>query len=154
MDKPCQGAFVSRMHSSIIALLDGLGGPELLVIALVALLLFGSKRMPEIGRGIGRAIREFKRATSGVEENIREVLYDEPGRPKLRPPAQRRPFRESAASPAVPPVAASSATPPTPTPHTTVDLNESAPLESPASTDDTPGPDDVTPRTGDTPGRS
>jgi sec-independent protein translocase protein TatA len=84
------------MHPNTIALLDGLGGPEVMVIAVVALLLFGSKRMPEIGRGIGRAIREFKRATSGVEENIREVLYDEPSRPKLRSPAQRRSYNRDA----------------------------------------------------------
>lgn len=123
MDKRQRPAFIPGMHTSTIALLDGLGGPEVFVIAVVALLLFGSKRMPEIGRGIGRAIREFKRATSGVEENIREVLYDEPSRPKLRPPAQRRPHRDlTAHQPA--PVA------PEPTaPRSETDLNEPAPQE-------------------------
>lgn len=90
------------MTHDTLALLDGLGGPELLVIGLVVLLLFGSKRMPEIGRGLGRAIREFKRATSSVEDNLREVLYDEPTQPRLRPPAQRRPYRETVATPPAP----------------------------------------------------
>jgi len=135
VDKPAGRAFVARMHFDTLALLDGLGGPELLVIAVVALLLFGSKRMPEIGRGIGRAIREFKRATSGVEENIREVLYDEPARPKLRPPPQRRPFQDASAHA---PTAAAAATPAAPLTAAAPaarepGLNEPAPLESPDS---------------------
>lgn len=124
MDKSRRPAFISGMHPSTIALLDGLGGPEVLVIAVIALLLFGSKRMPEIGRGVGRAIREFKRATSGVEENIREVLYDEPARPKLRPPAQRRPHRDPTAHQPAPAEPAPTA------PSKEADFNEPAPPES------------------------
>jgi sec-independent protein translocase protein TatA len=62
-----------------------MGGLELLVIALIALVMFGSKRLPELGRAAGRAIREFKKATSGVEENLREVLREDPLRDVLRP---------------------------------------------------------------------
>jgi sec-independent protein translocase protein TatA len=40
-----------------------LGVPELLVILLIVLLLFGSKKIPELARGLGRGIREFKDAT-------------------------------------------------------------------------------------------
>lgn len=40
----------------------GIGFPELLVIFLVLLLLFGANRLPEIGRGLGEGIREFKKA--------------------------------------------------------------------------------------------
>jgi len=43
-------------------MIGGLGMPELLVILFIALLIFGAKRLPEIGSGIGRAIRDFKRA--------------------------------------------------------------------------------------------
>ncbi|MBE2212645.1 MAG: twin-arginine translocase TatA/TatE family subunit [Opitutaceae bacterium] len=141
------------MHSCTIAILDGLGGPELLVIAVVALLLFGSKRMPEIGRGVGRAIREFKRATSGVEENIREVLYEEPARPKLRPPAHRRPHRDVTAH-----ASASDATPPpspTSAPRSEADFNEPAPLESGAEDSTRPGTSapEASPRDNDAAGR-
>ena len=48
----------------------GIGFSELLVILLVCLLLFGANRLPEIGRGIGKGIRNFNDATSkeGTEE--------------------------------------------------------------------------------------
>jgi len=38
----------------------GLGGPELIVIGVIVFLLFGAKRLPEIGKGVGGAIREFR----------------------------------------------------------------------------------------------
>jgi sec-independent protein translocase protein TatA len=41
----------------------GLGMQELMVIFLLAMVLFGGKKLPEIGRGLGQGIREFKRAT-------------------------------------------------------------------------------------------
>lgn len=47
-----------------------LGSGELLVILLVALLIFGSKRMPEMGRAIGRGIREFNRARQEVTDTL------------------------------------------------------------------------------------
>lgn len=43
-------------------MIGGIGMQELLVILFIALLIFGAKRLPEIGSGIGRAIRDFKRA--------------------------------------------------------------------------------------------
>ena len=46
----------------------GLGMQELLVILIVALLVFGSGKLPEIGGGLGRAIRNFKRASSEPDE--------------------------------------------------------------------------------------
>jgi len=42
----------------------GIGTQEILIILVVALVLFGSKKLPEIGNGLGRAIRNFKRAVS------------------------------------------------------------------------------------------
>jgi sec-independent protein translocase protein TatA len=41
----------------------GLGVQELIVIFLIVMVLFGAKKLPEIGRGLGKGIREFKRAT-------------------------------------------------------------------------------------------
>ncbi|HEY7397905.1 MAG TPA: twin-arginine translocase TatA/TatE family subunit [Gaiellaceae bacterium] len=43
-----------------------IGVPELLLLGLVALLLFGPKRLPEMGRGLGKGMREFKDSVSGV----------------------------------------------------------------------------------------
>ena len=46
------------------------GMPELLVIMVVVLLLFGSKRLPELARGLGKSIREFKKAADDVKKEI------------------------------------------------------------------------------------
>ena len=46
----------------------GIGFPELLVILLVCLLLFGANRLPEIGRSLGQGIREFKKSIKDVED--------------------------------------------------------------------------------------
>ena len=47
-----------------------LGGPELMVVLLVVLLLFGSKKIPELAKGLGKGMREFKDATQGIQQEI------------------------------------------------------------------------------------
>ncbi len=44
----------------------GLGVQELLIVLVIILVLFGATRLPEIGRGIGQAIKNFKKSTSGL----------------------------------------------------------------------------------------
>lgn len=46
---------------------------ELIFAGLVIVLLFGSKRIPEIAKGLGKGIREFKNATSDIQEEIRKT---------------------------------------------------------------------------------
>jgi sec-independent protein translocase protein TatA len=56
-----------------------LGGPEILVIVVLALLVFGPTRLPEIGRQIGRAVRELRKIEHQVKSEIRSVIdVDEP----------------------------------------------------------------------------
>ncbi|RUM48352.1 MAG: twin-arginine translocase TatA/TatE family subunit [Hydrogenothermus sp.] len=52
----------------------GIGIPELLLIFGILLLLFGAKKLPEIGRGLGEGIRSFKNSLSGEEEKKEEVV--------------------------------------------------------------------------------
>ncbi len=56
----------------------GIGFPELLVIFLVCLLLFGANRLPEIGRGLGEGIREFKKAFKDGHEGDESQSKDKP----------------------------------------------------------------------------
>ena len=56
----------------ISILLGMLGGQELIIIALILLLLFGGKKIPELMRGIGKGVKEFKDASTGAEEKKEE----------------------------------------------------------------------------------
>ena len=47
-----------------------IGGPEMIIVLLVVLLLFGSKKIPELARGLGKGMREFKDATQGIQREI------------------------------------------------------------------------------------
>lgn len=51
-------------------LLLGLGMQEVLLIALVVLLLFGGKKIPELMKGLGKGVRSFKEGVKGIEEDI------------------------------------------------------------------------------------
>jgi sec-independent protein translocase protein TatA len=48
----------------------GVGFPELIVLLVVLLLVFGAKRLPEMGRSLGKGMREFKDGVSGVEDTV------------------------------------------------------------------------------------
>lgn len=61
----------------------GLGTPEIILIVLAVVLLFGGKKIPELMRGIGRGIREFNAAKNNIETEIREGMKDEEGKVKL-----------------------------------------------------------------------
>ena len=51
-------------------LIGGLGTPEIIIIALVVLLLFGGKKIPELMKGLGKGIRSFKEGMNNIEKDI------------------------------------------------------------------------------------
>jgi TatA/E family protein of Tat protein translocase len=53
-----------------------IGFPELIAIFVIALLVFGPKRLPELGRSLGKGLAEFKRATSGLRESIEREIQN------------------------------------------------------------------------------
>jgi TatA/E family protein of Tat protein translocase len=57
-----------------IEMFGNIGFPELLIILAVALLIFGPKKLPEVGRSIGKALREFRRTTDEIKEKIEEEI--------------------------------------------------------------------------------
>ena len=89
--------------------MGSLGPFEILAILLVVLLLFGAKRIPEIARGLGKGIREFKDATN----EIKQELTVEPPKRQIpsAPPASAQPSQPAATEAAAPPPPA----PPSPT---------------------------------------
>jgi len=62
----------------------GLGGQELILILLIILLLFGAKKLPELAKGLGRGMKEFKKAQTEIEEEFNSAIDDTP-KPKKRP---------------------------------------------------------------------
>ena len=54
--------------------MGNIGFPELVVIFIVALLVFGPKRLPELGRSLGRGINEFRRASSDLKSSIQREI--------------------------------------------------------------------------------
>ncbi|HSI91739.1 MAG TPA: twin-arginine translocase TatA/TatE family subunit, partial [Adhaeribacter sp.] len=60
------------------AFLSGLGTGELILIFLVVIMLFGAKKIPELARGMGRGIREFKDATKEIKTEMDKAIKDEP----------------------------------------------------------------------------
>ena len=64
----------------------GLGWPELLLIFVAVLLLFGAKRLPEIASGLGKGIREFKKSVKETTDELKGSLDDTPSStPSSRP---------------------------------------------------------------------
>lgn len=65
-----------------------LGGWEIVLIIAVFLILFGAKKLPELAKGLGQGIKEFKKATREVTDEIQNAADDTPPAPAKRLPAQ------------------------------------------------------------------
>lgn len=63
------------------------GAPEIILIVLVVLLLFGGRKLPELARGLGRGLRLFKNEVKGVKDEIEDATADEDESPKPAPKA-------------------------------------------------------------------
>ncbi len=83
-----------------------IGFPELMLILVIALLVFGPGKMAEIGRELGKGVRDFRRATSDVTKEFNDALkVDEPAKPAPTPASTYIP---PVATPAPQPVAVES----------------------------------------------
>lgn len=69
----------------MLALFQDIGPPEIIIILLLALLLFGAKRLPEIGRGLGKGIREFRSATKGLADDVKSGIEGDEAAPGKAP---------------------------------------------------------------------
>ncbi|OCA81678.1 preprotein translocase subunit TatA [Bacillus sp. FJAT-27225] len=62
-------------------MMANIGVPGMILILIVALIVFGPNKLPEIGRAVGRSIREFKRASEGLTEEIKKEITKDDNRP-------------------------------------------------------------------------
>src|ERR1700712_2562309 len=60
--------FLTYMNS--LAILSNLAGPDLIIVLLIVLVLFGAKKLPELARGMGQAIREFQKAKDEFSDEL------------------------------------------------------------------------------------
>lgn len=71
----------------IAGILGGLGAPEIILIALIVLLIFGGKKIPELMKGMGKGIKSFKEGMKGMEDEI-----NQPGKPNdYKEPEKEKP---------------------------------------------------------------
>ena len=76
----------------------GMGGGELALVFAVILILFGAKKIPEFAKGLGQGIREFKKASREVTDEINNAANEAPP----PPPAKPQPAAAPAADPNIP----------------------------------------------------
>jgi len=62
------------MHSPVLLFFSNLFSSDMLIIIFIALLLFGGEKLPEIARGLGKGIRDFKDASEGVKREINNQI--------------------------------------------------------------------------------
>ena len=66
----------------------GIGAGEFIVILIVGLIVFGPGKLPEVGRGLGKALREFRKAQAALSQTLNEVDINEKKAPPAEKPAE------------------------------------------------------------------
>jgi sec-independent protein translocase protein TatA len=61
---------VSRNDKKRGVIMFGLGTPELVVIMIICMIIFGGRKLPELGSGLGKAIKDFRKATKEIDPEI------------------------------------------------------------------------------------
>lgn len=75
---------------------------KIILVLLVVALIFGAKRLPELGKGLGKGIREFKDATSGLHDDVKQGLNGQ-AQPQAMPPAPQQQTQPAPPPPPPPP---------------------------------------------------
>ena len=91
-----------------LAFIEGIGGRELMPILFIVLLLFGSNKLHEIAKGLGKSVKEFKKAAADVEYQIKDAMEE-----KREESAEAKRFAPKPVTPVAPPQNTTPAAPPT-----------------------------------------
>ena len=70
---------------TLVASLTNLAGPDLLIILLIVLVLFGAKKLPELARGMGQAVKEFQKAKDEFSDELHKAGNNPPASPTVQP---------------------------------------------------------------------
>ncbi|MCR6655576.1 MAG: twin-arginine translocase TatA/TatE family subunit [Opitutus sp.] len=131
----------------LFALLPDIGGGEMLLVMFVVLLLFGPDKLPHLAKGIGKTMREFKRAASQVEREIKQAIdevpdtpIDNPFKPKPAPLSQPTLTQPTAAATTIAPTPPPTENSPGPTLNPEPPKPETPAAPPPGSTPPTPPP--------------
>jgi sec-independent protein translocase protein TatA len=101
-----------QLNMSFLASFMNLGGPDLLVILVIILVLFGAKKLPELARGLGQAIKEFQKAKDEFTDELHKAgPSDDAAKGSPPPPASTVARTDTPASSAVRPDPNQGATP-------------------------------------------
>ena len=79
-------------------MLGSIGMPELIIIFVIALIIFGPRKLPELGRSLGKSLAEFKRASNELRNTLEEEIRLEEQKPEPKPKTE--PSMTAEASPA------------------------------------------------------
>ncbi len=82
--------------------LFNLGGGEIILILALVLILFGAKKLPELAKGLGTGIKEFKKATRDVTDEIHTAMEEPPPPPKPLPSNSTQPTTQVEAQQTIP----------------------------------------------------
>ena len=69
---------------NLLALLSNFGGPDLIIILLIILVLFGAKKLPELAKGMGQAVKEFQKAKDEFNDELHNAGNTPPAKPDIR----------------------------------------------------------------------
>ena len=70
-------------------MLGSIGMPELIIIFVIALIIFGPRKLPELGRSLGKSLAEFKRASNELRSTLEEEIRLEEQKPRVEEPIPR-----------------------------------------------------------------
>jgi sec-independent protein translocase protein TatA len=89
-------------NMKVMFALFNLGGGEIILILALVLILFGAKKLPELAKGLGTGIKEFKKATRDVTDELQSAMDEPPTPPKPLPPSNTQPNTQVEAQQTVP----------------------------------------------------
>jgi sec-independent protein translocase protein TatA len=102
------------MENMNVMLASFIGGWEMVLILAVVLVLFGAKKLPELAKGLGQGIKEFRKATRDVQDELQSALDDTPPPPRRYPVSNPEPTHSLPSSSTVTTEPATPATPASP----------------------------------------